>query len=266
MILDRIAQAAKKRVQAAKETVTPEKIREMAERLPKGTLDFEEALKADGISFICEVKKASPSKGLISPEFPYLTIAEEYEQAGAAAVSVLTEPEFFMGDNRYLADIAAAISIPVLRKDFTVDDYQIYESKMLGASAVLLICALTSAEDLKRRISICDTLGISAVTEVHSDEEILIALECGARIIGVNNRNLHTFEVDFENSLRLRKLVPSSVLFVAESGIKTPNDIGRLNEAKVDAVLIGEALMRSIDKKAALNRLRNGCRYHDAGK
>jgi indole-3-glycerol phosphate synthase len=212
---------------------------------------------SDGsISFLCEVKKASPSKGMIAEEFPYLKIAKEYEQAGADAISVLTEPEYFKGDNRYLSEISSAVRIPVLRKDFTIDEYQIYEAKVIGADAVLLICSLLDTKVLKNYIKLCDELGLSALVEAHTKEEIVSAMDAGARIIGVNNRNLQTFEVDLNNSIRLRSFVPQEIIFVAESGIKTAEDIQKLREAGVNAVLIGETLMRSPNKKEQLEYLR----------
>lgn len=256
MILDTLAEAAVRRVAAAKRLYTPEHVEAAACSLPPGDFAFEKALRAPGISFICEVKKASPSKGVIAPDFPYLDIAREYEAAGAAAVSVLTEPEYFLGKNEYLQEIAHTVSIPVLRKDFTVDSYQIYEAKILGACAVLLICALLDTKRLAEYIEICDFLGISALVEAHDEAEIHSALEAGARVIGVNNRDLKTFQVDIENSIRLRSLVPPSVLFTAESGIRNAEDIRRLRESNVNAVLIGETLMRADDKKAALAGLR----------
>ena len=219
---------------------------------------FEEALSGPGMAFICECKKASPSKGLIAPSFPYLEIAEDYERAGAAAISVLTEPGWFLGSEKYLQEIAASVRIPCLRKDFTVDPYMIYEAKTLGAAAVLLICALLDEETLRRYIALCDSLGLSALVEAHDQAEIGSALRAGARVIGVNNRNLKDFTVDFSNSLRLRKLVPEDVLFVAESGVKTHEDILKLEEAGVDAVLIGETLMRAADRGEALRKLRDG--------
>lgn len=261
MILDTLAKAAVRRVAAAKRLCTPEQVKEAACSLPVGDFPFERALRSPGISFICEVKKASPSKGVISDDFPYLDIAADYEAAGAAAISVLTEPEYFLGRNEYLQEIAHAVSIPVLRKDFTVDPYQIYEARILGASAVLLICALMDTRTLADCIGICDSLGISALVEAHDEAELRSALEAGARVIGVNNRDLKTFQVDIENSIRLRSLVPPSVLFTAESGIRTADDIQRLCESNVNAVLIGETLMRADDKKAMLDRLREGC--HD---
>lgn len=255
MILDTIAASARIRVEHAKTICSPTTIEAQALSLPRGDFQFEKALSAPGMSVICEVKKASPSKGVIAADFPYLEIAKEYEQAGAAAVSVLTEPKYFLGSSQYLNEISKSISIPVLRKDFTVDAYQIYEAKLLGASAVLLICALLDEGTIKEYIEICDRLGISALVEAHTEEEIQSAVSAGARVIGVNNRNLKTFEVDFSNSIRLRRLVPSSTIFVAESGVKSYEHIKRLQDAGVNAVLIGETLMRAADKKAAFNTL-----------
>lgn len=210
----------------------------------------------EDISFICEVKKASPSKGVIAEHFPYLEIAKEYEQAGAAAISCLTEPEYFLGQDRYLEEIAGRVKIPVLRKDFTVDSYQIYEAKVLGADAVLLICAILSEEQIRESIRIADSLGLSALVEAHDEQEIVKALSGGARILGVNNRNLKDFTVHVENSLELRRYVPGDILFVAESGIRTAEDIEKLRQGNVQAVLIGETLMRCRDKKAMLEELR----------
>lgn len=222
-----------------------------------GRLAFESALSGPGISFICEVKKASPSKGLIAPDFPYVEIAREYEEAGADAISVLTEPEFFLGNNHYLEEIHQAVGLPLLRKDFTVDPYQIYEAKTLGASAVLLICSLLDGLRLKEYIHICDMLKLSALVEAHGEKEVSMAAEGGARIIGINNRNLQTFEVDFSHALKLRRLVDADTIFVAESGIRTAKDIKALAEAQVNAVLIGETLMRARDKKKALEDLKH---------
>lgn len=256
-ILHTIAEYANQRVEAAKQQLPLSEIKAAALAMKCDTgFPFEKALCANDISFICECKKASPSKGVIAPDFPYVQIAREYEQAGAACISVLTEPRWFMGENRYLAEISQAVSIPCLRKDFTVDEYMIYEAKTIGACAVLLICSLLCTEKLKEYIDICNGLGISALVEAHDEAEIDSALQAGARIIGVNNRNLKDFTVDIENSCNLRNLVPEHVLFVAESGIKTADDICNLRKAKVNAVLIGETLMRSSDKKAALDSLR----------
>lgn len=259
MILEKIAAASRRRVEERKKELPLEILKAQAEAMEKNTgYPFYQALAKKELSFICEVKKASPSKGIIAEDFPYLQIAREYEEAGAAAVSCLTEPEFFLGKDQYLREIAEKVSIPVLRKDFIVDEYQIYEAKVLGASAVLLICAILEKDTLKAYMKTANALGMSALVEAHDEEEIRQALEAGGEIIGVNNRNLKNFTVDVENSLRLRKHIPADVLFVAESGIHRPEDISRLRGAGVDAVLIGEALMKSEDKKAMLDWLKKG--------
>lgn len=217
---------------------------------------FEKALSKEGISFICEIKKASPSKGLIVPDFPYQKIAKEYEAAGASAISCLTEPYWFLGSDTHLREVVQIVGIPVLRKDFTISEYQIYETRTLGASAVLLICALLDTETLRKYISIADTLGLSALVEAHDEGEIESAIEAGARVIGVNNRNLGDFTVNVNNSVRYRSMVPERILFVSESGIKTADDIAILRDNGTDAVLIGETLMRAPDKKRMLDELR----------
>ena len=221
-------------------------------------ISFLEALKKPGMSYICEVKKASPSKGLIAPDFPYLDIAKEYEQAGASAISCLTEPFYFQGADRYLQEISQAVNIPVLRKDFTVDEYMIYQAKVFGASSVLLICAILDNSQLKAFGELAQELGLDALVEAHDQWEVDRALNLGAKIVGVNNRNLHDFTVDMGNSIRLRNMAPGDTVFVSESGIKTAEDIRILYENQVDAVLIGETLMRSPDKKAALEALNAG--------
>ncbi len=255
-ILDQLAGYAAERAAEAKKKTPPEEVRGRALSLPAGDFAFEKALKKDGISFICECKRASPSKGLIAPDFPYLQIAREYESAGADCISVLTEPKWFLGADEYLREIARAVSVPCLRKDFTVDEYMIYEAKLLGASAVLLICAILAEKQISDYIDICDRLGLSAVVEAHNEKEVQTALNAGARIIGVNNRNLRDFTVDTDNSRRLRRLIPDDVLFVSESGVSTAGDVARLREIGTDAVLIGETLMRAHDKKAKLRELR----------
>ena len=278
MILDTIARSAGKRVEQRKQVKSLEQmmkaacecreregikgdaIKRAGIKRENGTNEvhpFKAALSKPGVSFICEVKKASPSKGLIAPDFPYVEIARQYQEAGADAVSVLTEPEFFLGADRYLEATHREIELPLLRKDFIVDEYQIYEAKVLGASAVLLICSLMDMEKLKRYMGICGSLGLSSLAEAHTDREVAMAAEAGADIIGINNRNLETFEVDFTNALRLRKLVDRGTIFVAESGIRTPEDIELLAENQVDAVLVGETLMRAPDKKRALRELKS---------
>lgn len=255
-ILDKLAEHAFERVKTAKKSVSLDEIKSCAFALPKGDFEFEKALRKPDISFICECKKASPSKGIIAEDFPYLEIAKEYEKAGADCISVLTEPKWFLGSDNYLKEIAAAVSVPCLRKDFTVSDYQIYEAILLGAKAVLLICSILSAEQIREYIGICDRLGISALVEAHDESEVKLAVNSGARIIGVNNRNLKDFSVDTDNSRRMRELVPKNIIFVSESGVQTAEDVQKLREIGADAVLIGETLMRAENKKAKLSELR----------
>lgn len=255
-ILDELAEFARQRIEQAKEKLPEEEIKREAFSAPKGDFAFEAALKKPDLSFICECKKASPSKGLIAPDFPYLQIAEAYEAAGADCISVLTEPKWFLGSDAYLREIANHVSIPCLRKDFTVDAYMIYEAKLLGASAVLLICSILSEKQIREYIGICDALGMSALVEAHDETEVGTALRAGARIIGVNNRNLKDFSVDTGNSFRLRELLPPEVLFVSESGVSGPADVEKLRGIGADAVLVGEVLMRAADKKAKLAELK----------
>lgn len=255
-ILDQLADYARERTAWAKKNVPAAELRRLAFRLPAGNFSFERALRKPGLSFICECKKASPSKGLIAEDFPYIRIAEEYEKAGADCISVLTEPKWFLGSNDYLKEIAGRVSIPCLRKDFTVDPYMIYEAKVLSASAVLLICAILEKSELSDYLAICEELGLSALVEAHDEKEIHDALDAGARVIGVNNRNLKDFSVDTENSLRYRNLVPDDILFVSESGIRTAADVASLRAAGMDAVLIGEALMKAPNITEKLAELR----------
>ena len=262
-ILEEIAGKTRERIAEEKSRISVAEVKERIrdreqnlEILPAPS--FYQALKKDGMSYICEVKKASPSKGLIAPDFPYVEIAKEYEAAGASAISCLTEPFYFQGSDRYLEEITAAVNIPVLRKDFTVDEYMIYQAKAFGASAVLLICAILDDVQLKDYRQLAESLGLDALVEAHDEWEADRALNLDAKIVGVNNRNLHDFTVDMENSIRLRSMAPADRVFVSESGIKTAEDIRILYENKVDAVLIGETLMRSPDKKAALEALNAG--------
>ncbi|MCI8447961.1 MAG: indole-3-glycerol phosphate synthase TrpC [Eubacterium sp.] len=259
-ILDEIAGRTRERIAKCRQQLPLHELRMQAEAMPKDTrFPFECSLKSPGISLICEVKRASPSRGVIAQEFPYVQIAKEYEEAGAAAVSCLTEPFYFQGRNEDLREICDGVSIPVLRKDFTIDAYMIYEAKVLGASAVLLICAILSDQELKEYLAICDRLGLSALVEAHTDNEVERALECGGRVIGVNNRDLHTFEVDLATSIRLRKMVPQDLIYVSESGIRSTDDIELLYHHGTEAVLIGEALMRAADKRDMILRLKESC-------
>ena len=255
-ILEKIVEKTKIRVEKLKQTSSLQELQEKAIHLPNGDFNFEKVLKRRDVSFICEIKKASPSKGIIAENFPYLEIAKEYESIGADAVSVLTEPDFFLGSTKYLQEISETIAIPVLRKDFIIDEIQIYESKITGADAILLICSIIEEKTLKKFIETADIMGLSCLVEAHDETEIKKALRIGARIIGVNNRDLRTFNIDIQNSINLRKYVPSDIIFVSESGIKTHEDIQTLRENNVNAVLIGETFMRSADKKRELQTLK----------
>ena len=264
MILETIAEKTKERIREEQKKLPLTELKKIvgermaAQSAPVAgtqTLPFEAALAKAGMSFICEVKKASPSKGVIAEDFPYVEIAKEYEKAGAGAISVLTEPFFFQGSDDFLREIRRAVKIPLLRKDFTVDEYMIYQAKEMGADAVLLICAILSKEQLSEYGALARELGLSALVEAHDEREVEMALKADAKIIGVNNRNLKDFTMDIENSVRLRKLAPREKLFVSESGMKTRADIARLEEIGVNGVLIGETLMRSPDKKAMLDEL-----------
>ena len=256
-ILEEIAEKTRERIRKEKLQLPLEQLKALAEKAPQQP-SFLEALKKTGMSYICEVKKASPSKGLIAADFPYLEIAKEYEAAGASAISCLTEPFYFMGSDTYLREITETVDIPVLRKDFTVDKYMIYQAKAFGASAVLLICAILDDKELKEYRELAEDLGMDALVEAHDEEEVARALKAGAKIVGVNNRDLKTFKVDMNNSIRLRNLAPDNVVFVSESGIKNAGDIAILERNRVGAVLIGETLMRSPDKKEALEELNGG--------
>lgn len=256
-ILEEIAEKTRERIRKEKLQFPLDQLKTLAEKAPQQP-SFLEALKKSGMSYICEVKKASPSKGLIAPEFPYLEIAKEYEAAGASAISCLTEPFYFMGSDTYLREITETVDIPVLRKDFTVDKYMIYQAKAFGAAAVLLICAILNDQELLEYRELAETLGMDALVEAHDENEVARALKTGAKIVGVNNRDLKTFKVDMNNSIRLRNLAPDNVVFVSESGIKNAGDIAILERNRVGAVLIGETLMRSPDKKAALENLNGG--------
>jgi indole-3-glycerol phosphate synthase len=258
-MLDEIVEKTKERLAESKENKSLEELKaEVGELELTKDFPFKKALSGDEISIIAEVKRASPSKGLIAEDFDYVAIAKEYENAGASAISVLTEPYFFKGSNDYLKEIAENVSIPILRKDFVIDEYMIWEAKSLGASCVLLIVSILSIVELKKFLDLAHDLGLSAIVEAHDGDEIRTALNVGAEIIGVNNRNLKDFTVDIENSINLRRCVSGDVIFISESGIKTPQDVRRLKENNVDAVLIGETLMKCDDKKAMISELKNG--------
>lgn len=262
MILDKIIEATEIRVAQEKQVESPESVKAAALALPSDTgFPFEAALRQQDFNFICEVKKASPSKGIIAEHFPYLEIAKEYEVAGAAAISVLTEPDFFKGDKKYLQEIASTVKIPVLRKDFIIDEYQIYQAKVWGASAILLICACLDVPTLTKFRELADSLGLSSLVEAHDEHEVQMAIDCGARIIGVNNRNLKDFTVDVQNSVRLRNLVQDDVIFVSESGLETPEDIQVLRDNNIGVALMGETFMRSPNKVEKLAYLYGATYY-----
>ncbi|AMB95103.1 indole-3-glycerol phosphate synthase TrpC [Aerococcus urinae] len=266
MILQQLALHSKERVQASKAKLPFEAIKDRALTLAKGQPIFEQALAKEGLSIIAEIKKASPSKGVISPDFPYLDIAKRYQDSQVDAISVLTEPKWFLGSKEIFEEIRQSVSLPMLRKDFTVDPYQIYQAKVMGANAVLIICSLLDgqADQLESYLSICNDLGLSALVETHNREEIDLALACGAKIIGVNNRNLKDFSVDFNHAAELRSQIPDSVLFVAESGVRGPEDIKSLIEIGADAVLVGEALMRQADPSDLIQAFRKASHHAKA--
>ena len=256
-ILDELAAHARERVAADMEAVPLERMKELVAEAGPGTgAAFTEALARPGLSFICEVKRASPSKGLIAPDFPYVRIAEEYQAAGADCISCLTEPKWFLGSDQIFREIRAAVATPMIRKDFTVSEYQLYQAKAMGANAVLLICAILDEDTIARYLEICAELGLAVLTETHNEQEIVSAVKAGAKIIGVNNRNLKDFSVDFSNAARLRDNIPPDCIYVAESGVKGPEDTKTLKKIGADAALIGEALMRASDKAAMLKELR----------
>ena len=260
MILDELAAHARERVAAARARVPLEEIRARAEALPRGDFRFEKAIAGKGTAFICEIKKASPSRGVIDPQFDYIGIAGQYEEAGADCISVLTEPKWFLGSDDIFRAVRLTVDVPMLRKDFTVDEYQIYEAKVMGADAVLLICALLDTDTLKDYLDICGRLGLSALVETHDEAEMQSAAAAGARLIGVNNRNLKDFSVDLDNAARLRAGAPEGTIFVAESGVSCPEDAAKLRQAGADAILVGEYLMRSPDKQGALQALREAAK------
>ncbi len=257
MILDTIVSATKIRIEKEKQEIPLDTIKELAQKIPRlENYPFEDTLRKDFFHFICEIKKASPSKGVIAEDFPYLAIAREYEEAGASCISVLTEPDFFLGKDIYLTEIRKTVTLPLLRKDFILEPYQIYQAKVIGADAILLICSILNDKELTDYLNLCKYLGLSALVEAHDKVEVKRAVHAGASIVGVNNRNLKTFDVDVTLSTTLRKFAPDNILFVAESGIKTAEDIRILKENKVNAALIGETFMRTSDKKQKLTELR----------
>jgi len=260
-ILDQLARHAEERVARDKEKIGLAEIRRFAaEGVRANGERFYDAVSGPGMRFICEVKKASPSKGIIDPAFDYMGIAREYASAGADAISCLTEPKWFLGSDEIFREIRSDVGLPMLRKDFVVDEYQLYQAKLMGADCVLLICALLDTETIRKFLDVCGALGLAALVETHDEAEIVSAVSAGARMIGVNNRNLKDFSVDLENAARLRALIPADRLYVAESGVRTPEDAARLSAAGADAILVGEAMMRAADKAAFLHAMREAAR------
>ena len=257
MILDDIIAKQKGRIIKEKKLKSFDILKNEVLKLPlSNNFFFEDSLRNKEFAFICEIKKASPSKGVIVENFPYIDIAKEYEKAGASAISVLTEPYFFKGSDEYLKEVAQTVKIPVLRKDFIIDVYQIYQAKILGASAVLLICAVLDEKTLKSFLNTAKSLKLSCLVETHNETEIKKALNSGAAIIGINNRDLQTFNVDINTSLKLRKFVPEDKILISESGIKTAEDIRILKQTGFNGTLIGESMMRSKNKKQFLHSLK----------
>ena len=260
-ILDKICETTKERIEKEKQKISLVEVRKNAERIKniekEKYFNFEKAIgKKEKINFICEIKKASPSKGIIAENFDYIEIAKDYQKAGADAISCLTEPHYFLGSDEYLKAVKETVNIPVLRKDFIIDEYMIYKSKNIKADAILLIAAVLDKYKLKDYFDIANDLGLSSLFEIHNEEELEKVLNLNPRIIGVNNRDLKTFEVDINNSVRLRKLIPNNIIFVSESGIKCREDIKTLEENKTSAVLIGESLMTKKDKEKEIKKLR----------
>ena len=256
-ILEKLADLSRERVKSEQERLPESELRTQAKTLGPGNGQaFLAALKKPGLSFICEIKKASPSKGLISPDFPYLEIASAYERAGADCISCLTEPEYFLGSDQIFREVREKVKLPMLRKDFTVSAYQLDQARVMGADAALLIVSLLDPKTLGEYLERCEELGIAALVETHDEAEIRTAVTAGAGMIGVNNRNLKDFTVDFDNAARLRDLIPADCVYVAESGVRTPADAERLRQIGADAVLIGEALMRAEDPAAMLRELK----------
>lgn len=261
MILTQIIQSTKERVAKCQKELPLSVLREQAENLHKAkpyTRSFENALRVENrLSFICEIKKASPSKGVINETFPYLDIARAYEKAGANAISCLSEPQYFLGSDEIFTQVREICSIPMLRKDFTIDPYMIYQAKVMGADALLLIVSALDSVQLREFYALAESLGLCVLVETHTGKEIEQALDIDARIIGVNNRDLHTFSVDVQRSLELRPLVPESKVFVSESGISSVQDLRKLQEARVDSVLIGEWFMKAQESIAHIHALRD---------
>lgn len=254
-ILDKICSSKVKEIEGRKKQLPLAKLEKALNGL-QPTRDFGEAIKSpESVKLIAEVKKASPSAGVIREPFNHIEIARLYEQGGASAISVLTDEQFFQGKLEYLTEIKQVVKLPLLRKDFIIDPYQIYEARVAGADAVLLIARLLSNEKLRAYLKLSHELGMVCLVEVHNADEIKRTLDTDAMIIGINNRDLSTFKTDLETTFKLRSLIPEGKTIVSESGISTRNDIKRLKECGVDAVLIGETLMRATNIIAKIREL-----------
>lgn len=257
MILDEIVEKRKIQLEREKATADFETVKKAAERLGRQCISFKNALaKPDRLSVISEVKKASPSKGLIQPDFAPVKIAKEYESCGANAVSCLTEEHYFQGSSEYFKAIRQAIGLPMIRKDFIIDEYQIYEARLMGADAILLIAAVLDDEKLKRFGDTARSLGLDILAETHDESELERVLALDFDIIGINNRNLKTFEVTLETTAKLAGMIPEGKVIVSESGIRDNADMKTVRSYGADAVLIGETLMRSGNIGATLTALR----------
>jgi indole-3-glycerol phosphate synthase len=254
-VLDRIVASKREEISLVKQRRDLQALQDALHTAPE-VRDFLGALRGhDHVRLIAEVKKASPSKGLIRPQFHPVDIAVAYEQGGAAAISVLTDEPFFQGRLEYLTDIRRKVAIPILRKDFILDEYQVYEARVAGADAVLLIAECLLGDELQRLYHIVRELGMTALIELYEPEHLERVLATGTLLVGVNNRDLKTFAVDLEHVIRLRSQIPSSVTLVAESGIFHHEDVRRLDEAGIDAILVGESLMRQPDVRLAVKQL-----------
>jgi indole-3-glycerol phosphate synthase len=253
-MLDKIVAQKREEVEQRKKAVTIPRLQERIARL-KPSLDLALALKSNHIQLITEVKRASPSRGMLRPNFDPVELAQTYAEGGAAAISVLTEANYFMGSIEHLAAIKEVVQLPLLRKDFIFDPYQVYESQAYGADALLLIAAILSQRRLKELISLSHSLGLRCLVEVHNKSELERAVASEAEIIGINNRDLNTFSIDINMTRRLRPLIPKERIVVSESGIKNKGDIEKLRRWRVDAVLIGEALVTASDVRAKMKEL-----------
>ena len=256
MILDDIVAVKQKKLSDLMQKMPLDALQKKIEDRPANPKDFHHALKKPGISVIAEVKKASPSKGVIKSDFDPETIARQYNEYGADAVSVLTEEDFFLGCNEYLKTVKAVTHIPVLRKDFIIDIWQVYESRMIGADAILLIVGILTDKQLRTYRETAQSLGMHALVEVHNEEELARALDSGTEIVGINNRNLKTFDVSLETTEKLASKISPGKTIVSESGIKNAEDIRYLKQLGVDAVLVGETLMRAGSIKDQLDQFK----------